>query len=147
MTPLRRFVDGIAPLSRSGWLSVLAIAAVFVGGAAVSRWPSDAPALDCAPQDVRWTDGGSLSIALCAPGTPRGRVPAGAGLTVGVKLELNRATEEELSLLPGIGPKLARELLRAREARGGFQSWDDVDAVEGIGAAKLQTLIDSAELR
>jgi len=129
-------------MNRTGWLGALALAAIALGAAARLAWPSAKPALDCPPEDVRW-DGG---VALCARGAPQGEVPAGQALALGSKLDLNRATEEDLALLPGIGPSLARALVGARAARGRFRDWSEVDAVPGIGPAKLEALRASATL-
>ncbi len=74
------------------------------------------------------------------------RGPAGPALTLGTKLDLNQVTVEELRLLSGIGPSLASALVKARAERNGFRSWDEVDAVVGVGPAKLGTLQRSTEL-
>lgn len=66
-------------------------------------------------------------------------VPSAADAAPAV-LDLNTATEEELARIPGVGRSLARKLVEARQARGAFTSWDDVDAVSGVGPAKLETL-------
>ncbi|WP_368671656.1 ComEA family DNA-binding protein [Corallococcus carmarthensis] len=68
-------------------------------------------------------------------------MPTGAqALALGLKLDLNAASESELALLPGVGRDLAKRLVSAREEQGRFASWEDVDAVPGVGAAKLETL-------
>jgi competence protein ComEA len=59
---------------------------------------------------------------------------------------MNHATLEELELLPGIGPSLARRLAAARDSIGGFRSWDQVDAVPGVGPALLRKLKTAAVL-
>ncbi len=75
------------------------------------------------------------------------RGPAGPALTLGTKLDLNQVTVEELRLLSGIGPSLASALVKARAERNGFRSWDEVDAVTGVGPVKLATLKRWTELR
>ena len=131
-------------LSRSGWLAVVAAAALTVGLGVRLSWPSAVPALDCPASDLRF-DGG---VAFCAPGSPITRGPIGPALTLGVKVDLNRATAEELAVLPGIGPALSRAIVEARSGRGGaFQSWEEVDAVPGVGPTKLDVLQASAEIR
>ena len=119
---------------RTAALAAAALGVLGLGVVARLRWPDSSPALDCAPEVVRiGTDG----VATCGEGLP----PSGAqALALGRRLDLNTATSEELALLPGVGPALARRLVEAREDGGGFASWDDVDAVPGVGAAKLQTL-------
>jgi Helix-hairpin-helix motif len=46
---------------------------------------------------------------------------------------LSHAPADSLDLLPGIGAVLAARIVQARAARGKFTSWNDVDAVKGIG--------------
>lgn len=134
-------------MNRTGWLALMLLALVAVGVIAALRWPSRKSALNCPTGEVRWVDAGTSLIAVCAPGTPVTHVPAGQGLTLGLKLDLNRATETELAQIRGIGPSLARSLVEERSRLGGFRSWDDVDAVRGVGASKLEALKGAAELR
>lgn len=54
-------------------------------------------------------------------------------------LDLNRATQEELQRLPGIGPKLSQRILDER-ARSPFKSVEDLRRVSGIGAKTLDKL-------
>jgi competence protein ComEA len=54
------------------------------------------------------------------------------------KLDPNRDCEEELDRLPGIGPALAKALVRNREEEGGFPGPEDLLRVPGIGPAKLE---------
>lgn len=57
------------------------------------------------------------------------------------RVNLNTATAEELQTLPGVGPKLAAEIIRAREQKP-FQSLADLDAVPGVGPKLLERLRD-----
>lgn len=54
-------------------------------------------------------------------------------------VDLNRATEEELRRLPGIGPVLAGRIMEARRAEA-FRRVDDLRRVRGIGAKTLEKL-------
>lgn len=58
----------------------------------------------------------------------------------GFPVDLNTATAEELTVLPGIGPATARRIVKAREESGGFSSVDDLLDVKWIGRVKLETL-------
>ncbi|MCA2977708.1 MAG: helix-hairpin-helix domain-containing protein [Myxococcaceae bacterium] len=127
-------------MTRDGWLVVAAAGLLAAGVAAWWRWPSAAPALACAPEQVFLDDAG---VARCGPGDA---LPAGQALTVGQRVPFSRLTADDLAVLPGIGPSLARELIEARDARGGFCSWDEVDAVPGVGAARLEALQRLAEI-
>lgn len=123
-------------MGRTGWLAAVALGALALGAAV--RWarPSPRPALPCDPASVRWLDAGTGLVARCAPQLPPTPVPAAQALAVGQRLDLNAAREADLVALPGVGPSLARALVRARP----FASWDDVDQVPGVGPGKLAVL-------
>ena len=61
-------------------------------------------------------------------------------------VDVNRATEDELRLLPGIGGVLAARIVEARERDGPFASLDDLRRVRGFGRAKLEKLADAIAL-
>ena len=62
---------------------------------------------------------------------------AGVGVT---RIDLNRATQAELELLPGIGPSLAQRILDYRAEHGAFKRIEDLDEVKGIGPKTLEKL-------
>jgi competence protein ComEA len=55
-------------------------------------------------------------------------------------LDLNTATAEELTELPGIGEELARRIVAYREANGPFTSTEELLEVSGIGETRLAAL-------
>lgn len=55
------------------------------------------------------------------------------------RVDLNRASAEELETLPGVGPALAGRILDARRQRP-FASVDDLLRVRGIGPATVERL-------
>jgi competence protein ComEA len=57
-----------------------------------------------------------------------------------VPLDLNEIEEEHLTLIPGIGPRLAQRIIRYRSEKGGFREIDDLKGVRGIGEEKLRSL-------
>jgi len=59
---------------------------------------------------------------------------------LGMPLNVNRAGEEELQLLPGIGPRLARRIVEVRESIGRFSSPEDLLRVPGIGGKVVKRL-------
>ena len=119
---------------------MILLAIIGGGTAAGLRGPSSEDALDCAPSDVRWTGGGARLIARCDPGAPLAAAPAAQAMTVGLKLDLNRMTEADLALLPGIGASLAKAIAAERTRLGRFRSWDEVDRVRGVGPTKVEVL-------
>lgn len=54
-------------------------------------------------------------------------------------VNLNTATQEELETLPGVGPKLAEQIIAARSQKP-FTSLADLDQVPGVGTHLLQQL-------
>lgn len=56
------------------------------------------------------------------------------------KINVNTATISELDQLPGIGPALAEEIIKHREAFGIFHEAADLLDVSGIGPAKLEKI-------
>lgn len=58
-------------------------------------------------------------------------------LAPGERLDPNRADDVELDRLPGVGPALARAIVRDREERGPFRSLEELSRVPGVGAATL----------
>ncbi|PHQ33549.1 competence protein ComEA [Rhodopirellula bahusiensis] len=57
-----------------------------------------------------------------------------------LSIALNSSDARELSLLPGIGPKLADRVVRHRDSHGPFGSVEDLLAVHGVGPKLLQSL-------
>lgn len=55
-------------------------------------------------------------------------------------LDINKATKDELMLLPGIGEKTARRIIEKRAELKGFRTVDDLTAVKWIGKVKLERL-------
>src|SRR5207253_3002293 len=54
-------------------------------------------------------------------------------------IDINRASEEQLQQLPGIGPELARRIVEVRRVAP-FRSVNDLRRVRGIGAKTLEKL-------
>ncbi|MCL5808790.1 MAG: helix-hairpin-helix domain-containing protein [Deltaproteobacteria bacterium] len=61
-------------------------------------------------------------------------------LALGLPVDLNRATEEELSLVPGIGETLAQQIVQLRQQRRKFGGLEELTAVPGIKNRKLRIL-------
>jgi len=55
-------------------------------------------------------------------------------------VDLNTATAEELTALPGIGEKLAAEIVAFRKQEGRFSSLEELELVSGIGPATVEKL-------
>lgn len=75
-----------------------------------------------------------LTIAVAGSGEPR-------------RLNLNFATLDELEALPGVGPKLAREIQDARSAKGGFKSVEDLEDIPGLSEKKYKLFESLVEIK
>lgn len=58
------------------------------------------------------------------------------------KININAATAEELTVLPGIGEVLANRIVSYREEHGFFKDVNDLLNISGIGEAKLGNIVD-----
>ncbi len=67
-------------------------------------------------------------------------LPAFAGVNI------NTATQSELTSLPGIGDSKAAAIIEYRRQNGAFASVDQLTQVSGIGAKTLETLRSQAEV-
>jgi competence protein ComEA len=82
---------------------------------------------------------GALVLTVAAQAAAQSRStddsrPAAAGV-----VNINTATAEQLSLLPGVGPTRAQAIIAARERRP-FRSVRELQRVRGIGWSTVQRL-------
>ena len=56
-------------------------------------------------------------------------------------LPINMSRQEELEMLPRIGPRLAATIVQVRQTRGRFNTPDDLLEVPGIGPATLERIL------
>ncbi|MDZ4163645.1 MAG: helix-hairpin-helix domain-containing protein [Smithellaceae bacterium] len=61
-------------------------------------------------------------------------------LSLGLTLDINEATEEDLILIPQIGKKTAQEIIRFRQARGRIAELEDLKNIKGIKEKRLYLL-------
>ncbi len=87
----------------------------------------------------------SCRIHVSAEGEERGKITveplAPPKLPVlSIPIPVNTANLEELTTLPGIGPKTAQAILECREQGGKFATPEDLLRVKGIGPKKLAAI-------
>ena len=58
------------------------------------------------------------------------------------KININKATQEELDTLPGIGPSTAMKIIEYRKEKGNFKTIEEIKEVSGIGEAKYSKIKD-----
>ena len=59
-----------------------------------------------------------------------------------VKVDLNKATVQELVKLKGIGKKYAERIIEYREKNGNFEKIEDLMNIKGIGQKKFESIKD-----
>jgi len=72
-------------------------------------------------------------------------IPEQAAATTDGRIILNRASIEDLQRIPGIGLGKARVIVQQRPADG-FGSWEELDAVPGVGHGTLEMIRLYADL-
>jgi competence protein ComEA len=61
-------------------------------------------------------------------------------LTLGLPIDLNQATSEDLDAIPGLGPALAQRIIDYRKAHGPFKKIEELREISGVGPQNLEKL-------
>lgn len=129
---ISRFLRAIAPILAIGAL-VLAM-----GGTWATTTPRVIAAPNTAPpaKPANGSNGPIVTpIAIPADAGPRLSKKELTG-----KLNLNTATEEQLLLLPSVGPSKAERIVAWRKKNGGFKRTADLRRVKGFGYRTFKRL-------
>ena len=70
----------------------------------------------------------------------RRNMPSHYRITLGIPISVNQETQEGLTAVHGIGPKVASAIIQERKRRGGYRRLDDLLSVPGFGY-KLYTKV------
>lgn len=65
----------------------------------------------------------------------------------GGKININRASAEELKTVPGIGDVTAKNIIDYREKHGGFSSIEEIKNIDRIGDKTFEKLKDKLDVR
>lgn len=107
---------------------------------AASAVTPTAPAPTSAGASASAAGAGAMAESADAGASDGGAATEGAGRTADGKVLLNRATEEDLRHLPGIGATRAKAILTLRAKLGRFSRVEDLMRVKGIGRRSLARL-------
>lgn len=66
--------------------------------------------------------------------------------TTTTKISINQATKEELMKLSGIGEAKAEDIIKYREANGGFKNIEELKNIKGIGEAVFDKIKETITL-
>jgi len=118
-----------SPISETRWFALsgreLLVLAVAVGAALLVAAATQGIGLLC----------GRGQVAVHA----RSETPAPPA-----RLNVNTATDYELTMLPGIGPATAAAIIQYRETHGPFKSLEDLARVKGIGPKTIEAIRPNA---
>lgn len=67
-------------------------------------------------------------------------------MIAGIRINVNRATAGELSLLPGISDETAENIVRYREREGRFTTFENLLNVKGVKRKRLKKILPFIEL-
>ena len=62
------------------------------------------------------------------------------------KVNLNKASVDQLERIPGIGRECAEKIVDVRNKRGGFNSVGELDQIGGFGSEAVKHLREHAEV-
>lgn len=128
---------GIAPAAKTPLQGSAKAAPTFSGAPNVTRTATARPGKQkgAESQDSR-------------PGTNSAPTQVKAGkLAPGERININRATEEELQRLPGIGPAKAKAIAEYRSQHGEFKTLESLQQIKGIKEGVFSRIKDSVSLQ
>jgi len=112
-------------------------------GDALSRWGIDAQGIDEAALSAPLPTGCRVVVADDPKPTVVLEPLSATDLFIlGIPFDINTASADELSLIPGIGEVLAARIVEHREEHGPFRGETDLMAVPGIGEKKSETIVE-----
>lgn len=85
---------------------------------------------------------GLLAIALMVAAAAPAPAAAAAAGAPAEKVNINAATADQLTALPGIGPSYAQRIVEYREKNGPFKKVEDLLNVTGIGEKTFEKIKD-----
>jgi len=133
--------SSISKLSRRlASLAGIAMLVAAMGG----TWSRSAVAAPAAPAPQQAI---TRPSAVSHPGDDPGEAPSkkASHKQIAGKLNLNTANEEQLMLLPTVGPSKAERIVTWRKKNGGFKRIEDLRRVKGFGYKtfkKLEAYLD-----
>jgi competence protein ComEA len=93
------------------------------------------------PSEMDKTITSGSRVEVAPDGGYRVAAMSGAQLiTLGLPIDLNRASAEDLDAIPGLGPALAKRIVEYRQAHGPFKKIEDLREVSGVGPQNLEKL-------
>jgi competence protein ComEA len=98
-------------------------------------------------------NGSAVSLTAGVDGSPHitvGCMTVNERMVLRIPLDIAKMSEADFSLLPGIGPSLARRIVMKRQENGGVLHLNDLATIEGIGEKKMALIrkyVQPAEIK
>jgi len=83
-----------------------------------------------------------LAVSMKMIWAPKAPQPVSALSFEPERININTASKQELTRLPGIGPLLAQRIIEYREAHGRFEAIEELMSVKGIGHKIFEKIKD-----
>lgn len=80
-------------------------------------------------------------------GSSQSNSATNSGISQEGKVNINKASKEELKTIPGVGDVTAQKIIEYREKNGGFSSVEDLKKVGRIGDKTLEKIKDKVDIR
>lgn len=81
-----------------------------------------------------------MQITVPDKGQGTGHKPTDSPVSVGDKVNINQASADELTKIPGVGKATAQRIIDYRTRNGPFTELEDLMKIKGIGKAKFEKL-------
>jgi len=82
----------------------------------------------------------TLGALPCSSSLPAPQSHDNAGKPPAAAIDINRAAADDFQQLPGIGPRLAKEIVAYRNKHGPFRRVEDLMVIKGIGYKKWKKI-------
>ena len=82
----------------------------------------------------------ATTVTLSPTGISVEPMVAGKRLALGIPIDINRSSMQDLVLVPGIGEKTAEKILEQRSMNGKFRKLDELMLVKGIKEKRFEKL-------
>jgi len=120
-------------------LLVAAMGGTWAPASAAPPWSPTRPATTSSSSSASTSGASSMPASPSSPDAANGRSKSARHDLTG-KLNLNTATEDQLMLLPTVGPAKAERIVTWRKKNGGFKRTADLRHVKGFGYKTFKRL-------
>lgn len=103
----------------------------------------DSLSIDNSFQSTRLKRGGKITLQRISRKMGRvliERMDSQKLIILSIPIDLNTATQEELSAVPGLSTKVALDIIKYRYENGGFSAIEELKDVKGIGKVRYERM-------